>query len=191
MALPQLEERLYTVDEFEEIADSTAYAGFHLELVNGVIVEKAMPTEEHGNITGNFYDAFRGFVYPRKLGRVVIEVRYKTPGDTRNARIPDVAFSSAKRPIITKGSVPELPDLAVEVKSPDDSLKDLREKARYFIANGTKMFIITLPAKRLLEVYTPNDEYVLDVNDTLDGGEALPGFTMPVADVFKDPLEEP
>jgi len=189
MALPQLEERLNTVDEFEEIVDN-GFSEYSVELVNGVIIEKPASTEETSVVAGNVLMALADFAHPRKLGRVSISVRYTSPGDLHNARIPDIAFSSAKRPIITKGSVPELPDLAVEVKSPDDSLKDLREKARYFVANGTKMFIITLPAKRLVEVYTPNDEYVLDVNDTLEGGEALPGFSMPVADVFRDPLED-
>jgi Uma2 family endonuclease len=184
-----IEHRLYTVKEFEQIADSPENVERRLELVNGEIVEKPMPTEEHGVITGNIYGPLWNFVNPRKLGRVVIEVRYRKPDDQHNARIPDIAFSSAKRPLVKQGSVPEMPDLAVEVLSPDQSLKELREKARYFLANGTKLVWLVIPEKRLIEVYTPDKEEVLTEIDTLEGDNVLPGFSMAVRDVFADPME--
>lgn len=93
-----IEHRLYTVEEFEQIADLPENAERRLELVNGEIVEKPMPTEDHGLITTNLILALGNFAHPRKLGRVVGEVRYRKPEDEHNARIPDIAFSSAKRP---------------------------------------------------------------------------------------------
>ncbi|MEO8398040.1 MAG: Uma2 family endonuclease, partial [Chloroflexota bacterium] len=119
-----------------------------------------------------------------------IEVRYRQPGDERNAFIPDMSFSSAKRPIIKQGSVPQMPDLAIEILSPHQSLKTLREKAHYFLANGARLFWLVIPEKQLVEVYTPTDEFVLDVNDTLSGGDVLPEFTLPVRNIFRDPMEE-
>ena len=184
-----IEEHLYTVEEFERLADSSENAKRLLELVNGEIIEK-MPTEDHGICTVNISTPLAGFAHPRKLGRLAVEVRYRQPGDEYNARIPDISFSSAKRPIVKRGSVPELPDLAVEIQSPDQSLKLLREKARYFLANGTRLFWLVIPEKRLVEVYSPTDEYVLNVDDTLSGGDVLPEFTLAVRDIFRDPLEE-
>lgn len=183
-----VKQHLLTVEEFEQYADSPENAERLLELVNGEIVEKPMPTEEHGVITGNIYGPLWNFVNPRKLGRVVVEVRYRKPGDQHNARIPDIAFSSTKRPLVKQGSVPELPDLAVEVLSPDQSLKELREKARYFVANGVKLVWLVIPEKRLVEVYTPEDEWVLNEDDTLTGRDVLPEFSLPVRDVFADPM---
>ena len=90
-----VKQHLLTVEEFEQYADSPENAERLLELVNGEIVEKPMSTEEHGVITGNIYGPLWNFVNPRKLGRVVVEVRYRKPGDQHNARIPDIAFSSA------------------------------------------------------------------------------------------------
>ncbi len=182
-------EQLLTVAEFEQIADSPENVDRLLELVNGEIVEK-MPTEDHGIIAGNIYFVLAQFAHPRKLGRVAVEVRYRYLGDEHNARIPDVSFSSAKRPIVKEGSVPELPDLAVEVQSPRQSLKELREKAHYFVANGTRLFWLVIPAKQLVEVYTETDEQVLNADDVLSGGDVLPEFTLAVRDVFRDPLDE-
>jgi Uma2 family endonuclease len=92
--------------------------------------------------------------------------------------------------MVKRGSVPEMPDLAVEIQSPDQPLKMLREKARYFLAHGTRIFWLVLPDKQLVEVYTPTDEQVLNVEDTLSGGDVLPGFTLAVRDIFRDPMEE-
>jgi Uma2 family endonuclease len=91
---------------------------------------------------------------------------------------------------VKKGSVPEMPDLAVEVKSPDDSLKLLRDKAHYYLANGTRLVWLVIPEKRLVEVYTPDDEQILTEEDTLSGEDVLPGFTLPVRDIFADPVSK-
>lgn len=184
-----VEHHLYTVEEFEQFADSPENRERLLELIDGEVVEK-VPTEEHGMITGNIFGPLWNYVQRSKAGRVVTEARHRKPGDNRNARLPDVSYISGKRPLVKKGSVPQMPDLAVEVKSPDDSLKQLREKARYYLANGTRMVWLVNPEKRLIEVYTPDDEQVLDDTDTLSGGDVLPGFTLVVRDVFVDPAAE-
>jgi Uma2 family endonuclease len=183
-------ERLIDVETFEQIAAQPENQGRRLELIAGEIVEKAMPTEAHGLYCGNLYTALAAFAHPRKLGRVTIETRFRRPNDPHNSLIPDISFSSAKRPLIAEGSVPDLPDLVVEIQSPDDSLKALREKMRYYLQHGTRLGLIVLPSKRLIEVYTPQMELILTENDTLTGGEVLPGFEMPVAAVFHDPLAD-
>lgn len=184
-----IEQRLYTAAEFEQIADSAENANRLLELINGEIVEKPMPTEEHSLAAGNLFATLWNWNSRHKSGRVHMEVRYRKPEDEHNARIPDIAFSSARRPLVKQGSVPDMPDLAVEVLSPHQSLKELREKARYFLASGSKLVWLVIPEKRLIEVYAPDNEQVLNDDDTLSGGEVLPGFEMPVRDVFADPME--
>jgi Uma2 family endonuclease len=183
-----VERRLYTVEEFEQYADAPENAHRLLELIDGEIREK-MPTEQHGLIAVIIAAALALFAHPRKLGRVTSETRYRKPGEKRNARIPDVSFSSAKRPIVEKGSVPEYPDLAVEIQSPVDSLKEMREEARFYLANGSRLVWLVIPEKRLIEVYTADVEDVLTENDTLTGGDVLTGFALPVRDVFADPME--
>jgi Uma2 family endonuclease len=176
---------LYTVEEFDLLADSPENRDRLLELINGEIVEK-VPTEQHGICVGNIHGHLWNFVRVKRNGRVVMEVRYRVPEDRRNSLIPDVAYTSGNEPPVEKGSVPRMPDLAVEVKTPDDSLKDMRAKARYYLAHGTKLVWLVDPQKRFVEIYSPEKEDVLFEDDTLDGGEVLPEFQMLVRDIFED-----
>ena len=186
----QPQKRKYTVAEFEQLFNQAEHGDRLLELIHGEIVEK-MPTEEHGVVAGNVFAPLHNFVTPRRLGRVGFEVRHRPPADDYNSRLPDISFSSIRRPIVTKGSVPTMPDLAVEVQSPDDSIKEMREKATYYLANGAKLVWLVYPRKRIIEVYSANGEIdILHENDILSGEEVLPGFTLPVAHIFADPFTD-
>jgi Uma2 family endonuclease len=187
--IAQPQSRLYTVDEFEQYADSPENSERLLELIDGEIVEK-MPNEEHGMVSINLTTPLDIFIRKNKSGRLVVEVRYRAPGDTRNACIPDIAFRAGNKPLVKRGSVPELPDLAVEIKSPDDSLKAVREKVRYYLANGVRLVWLVLPAQKVIEVYTPSEEFILTEADTLSGGDVLPGFALSVREVFADPMAD-
>ena len=90
--------------------------------------------------------------------------------------------------MVKRGSVPHLPDIAIEIKSPDDTVKQLREKADYYLANGTQLVWLVYPHQRMVEVYSlDGDVEILFEDDLLTGGEVLPDFSMPVAEVFADP----
>lgn len=185
MAVEKL--RQYTVEEFEELADADENRDRLFELIDGEIVEK-VPTEEHGRVIGNIYGPLWNHVRQHQTGRVVMEVRHRVATDRRNARIPDVSYISGKRAAVKKGSVPQMPDLVVEVKSPDDSLKAMRAKVRYYLANGVKLVWLVIPEKHWIEVYSLEEELVLGETDVLSGGAVLPGFSLPVRDVFTNPL---
>ena len=180
-----LAQKHMTTAEFEEYISLPANSERLLELINGEIVEK-MPTEEHSLIVGNIYITLRVFVDKNGLGRVAFEVRRKMPGDEHNARLPDVEFTRKERllPIVKKGAVPQMPDLAVEVKSPDDSYQKLRDKAAYYLANGTQVVWLVYPEKHMVEIQTLDDFEYKVAGQTLDGCDLLPGFTMNVDDIF-------
>lgn len=177
--------KLYTVEEFEQFLADPANQERRFELIHGEIVEK-MPTEEHGLIAANILSFLWNYAKPRKLGRGGMEIRHGLPEDTYNDRLPDIAFNrDLERPVVEQGSVPKMPDLAVDVKSPSDSYRKLREKADYYLQNGSKLAWLVYPEKHLVEVYRPDaDSILLTAEDTLDGGEVLPGFTLPVQAIF-------
>ncbi len=177
--------KLMTRQEFEAFLERPENSDRLFELINGEIVEK-MPTELHGVVGGNIFGFVWTFNRLHQLGYVSIETRHGMPDDDHNDLLPDVSFiSDASRPLVEKGAVPRMPDLAVEVKSPTNKLISLREKAAYYIANGTRIVWLVIPEKRLVEVYRPDmDVEVLDENDVLDGGDVLPGFTLPIRDIF-------
>ena len=186
MALEQT--KTYTVEEFERFLALPENADRLFELIDGEIVEK-MPTEEHGLVGSNINAHLWNFNHQHKLGRVTIEPRHQTPDNRYNSRLPDVAFTSKERalPLVTKGAVQQLPDLAVEIQSPDDSLRKMRAKAAYYLANGSRLVWLVLPEKRLVEVYRADGEVdILTENDALDGGDVLPGFALPVQEIFAE-----
>jgi Uma2 family endonuclease len=179
-------EKRYTIDQFEAFIALPENVNRRFELLNGEIIER-MPTEEHGLIVSNILAFIWNFIRPRKLGRVTVEARHRVPNDDHKARIPDIAYTSAERalPLTTQGPVPQMPDLAVEVKSPDDSYLELRQKAAYYLDNGSKMVWLVFPEKRIIEVYRPDvDVEILTPGDSISGHELLPGFTLAVDDVF-------
>ncbi len=179
--------KLYTVDEFEQFIDLPENADRLFELIDGEIAEK-VPTEEHSIVAGNIYAALRAFVKPRNLGRVLFEVRHQLTGDTENSRLPDVEFTRAERvqPVVKRGAVPQLPDLAVEVKSPTDRAAVMRRKALYYLENGVQLVCLVYPDTQRIEVLGPDTLKTLIMGDTLDGGDVLPGFTLSVKDVFEE-----
>jgi Uma2 family endonuclease len=184
------QKKLVTADEFELIADRPENSDRLFELVNGEIIEKR-PTEQHGTVVGNLIFALKVYAKMHKPGRVGAEVRYRLPQDRANARMPDISYSSVRRPLVKTGGVPELPELAVEIKSPTDSIKRLREKADYYIANGVKLVWLVYPDQRMVEVYRPAaDVEILFGSDTLSGYDVLPSFTLTLAEVFADPFDE-
>lgn len=127
LEMPTVKEEI-TVAQFEQMLSLPESRDRLLELINGEIVEK-MPTEEHGVLSGNVVTFLNNFAKPRRLGRVGTEIRHQRSEDSLNSRLPDVSFTSAKRPMVTRGGVPHFPDLAIEIKSPDDTVRKFREKA--------------------------------------------------------------
>ncbi|MDX2161724.1 MAG: Uma2 family endonuclease [bacterium] len=180
---------LYTVAQFMHIIALPENQDRRLELIAGEIVE-TMPTEEHSEIQGLIYTLLRAFALKHKLGRVGIEVRHQLPDAAGHSLIPDVSFIAGIRPLMKEGAVPHMPDLAVEVLSPSDSLRQTREKAAYYLANGTRLVWIVNPAKRIVLVLTPQEDDVLLEHETLHGGDVLPGFTVAVQALFVDSLME-
>lgn len=189
LEMPTADKKL-TIEQFEQFEQLPENRDRLLELINGEIVEK-MPTEEHGLLSGNVITSLNNFVKPRRLGRVGTEVRHRQENDTRNSRLPDVSFTSVQRPLVRKGSVSHFPDLAIEIKLPDDSIRKLREKAEFYLQNGVALVWLIYPEQQMVEVYSlDGDVEILLTGDVVTGGEVLPGFAMPVAEIFDDPLAE-
>ena len=185
-----LPKRKYTVEEFEQLFTQAEHGDRLLELIHGEIVEK-MPTEEHGVVAGNVFAPLHNFITPQRLGRAGFEIRHRPSNDKYNSRLPDISFSSVRRPMVTKGSVPTMPDFAIEVQSPNDTVKAMREKATYYLANGAQLVWLIYPRKRFVEVYYANGEIdIFREGETLSPEEVLPGFSLPVTDIFADPFAD-
>lgn len=180
----------YTVAQFERDYLSPEHSNRLFELINGEVHEK-MPTQQHGLIASNINLELALYARHTKTGRPGIEVRHQIPEDKRNSRLPDVSFVCTKGPLVEHGSVVGMPDLAVEIKSPTDTITEMRETAAYYVANGSRLVWLVYPNYRLVEVYRPAaDVEILGEDDTLTGDDVLPGFTLSVRVLFADPLAE-
>jgi len=184
MALPEQTTPM-TITAFEAFLAAPEHAARRYELIDGEISEK-VPTEEHSLIAGNLYAALRAFVKAGDLGRVACEVRRRMPDDDYNARLPDVEFTSKARllPVVREGAVPQMPDFAVKIQSPGQSPILLRERAIYYLKHGSRVVWLVFPGKRLVEVHTEEAIRTVTADGTLDGGDWLPEFSLPVADIF-------
>ncbi|MEL6270460.1 MAG: Uma2 family endonuclease [Chloroflexota bacterium] len=178
-----IQEFVYTLPEFETLLRQPENNNRSIELIHGTVVEKMAPTQEHGYIAANVSGELRAHVKPRDLGRVSVETAHTSTDDTYNYRIPDVSFVSGDA-LTKQGAVPHMPDLAVEIKSPDDSYAELREKANYYLTNGAKLVWLIFPDKQRVEVHTPDEVTTLEADDTLDGGDVLPDFKIAVSVLF-------
>jgi Uma2 family endonuclease len=111
---------------------------------------------------------------------------YKVFGD-RYA--PDVAYISFARQakLAESGYNPNPPELAVEVVSPKDREENLTIKVANYLAAHTLLWLVR-PKEKKVQVYAPGQPVrVLGLDDTLDGGDVLPGLSIPVRDIFEQP----
>jgi Uma2 family endonuclease len=132
-------------------------------------------------------------VRQRKLGRVTGECYFilPLPEDGSRVRKPDVGFVSferwpASKAIPYRGNpLPAVPDLAVEVASPTDLFDELFTKAREYLRSGVRLVWIVCPLDKTILAMGPNGaaRYYTE-NETLDGGEVLPGFAITVGSIF-------
>lgn len=92
---------------------------------------------------------------------------------------------SDRLPQTTENYAEIVPDLIFEVKSKTDSVTKLREKIQQFLTYGTQVGILVDPRSRTMEVDRSNTEkVVLGDGDVLQVPEVLPGWELPVAEVW-------
>jgi Uma2 family endonuclease len=178
----------------KDVLDMQAHEGRLCELVDGVLVEKGRGFLE-SYLAGALIEILRGFVKPRHLGLVTAPdglVRL-APG---LVRIPDVAFVSwARLPgrRVPRAPIPALaPHLAVEILSESNTADEMARKRREYFAAGVRLLWQVAPLARTVEVYTaPEQVLLLREEDTLEGGEALPGFALPLREFFAELDQQP
>lgn len=185
---------------FEEF--TRHYGGKRYEYVDGQAVpmgpELATDEDEvivgptklvHGLVTGEIAGILRQFVREHQSGVVLgAETGFLMQEDPPDLRAADVAFVSQERLGEIEdvgGWLPFPPDLAVEVVSEWDKAADMRRKARSYMTHGTRLLWFVYPEDREIEVFRPGQTtQTLGPNDTLDGGDVLPGFSVPLREVF-------
>jgi Uma2 family endonuclease len=178
-------QQLMTADELLSMPDD----GFRYELVKGELRKMAPAGYRHGRIAVKLSTRLDQHVTQHKLGVVcAAETGFRLAANPDVVRAPGVAFIRQGR-VEEVGDVegywPGAPDLAVEVVSPSDTYADVQEKVFDWLEAGTRMVIVVMPRRRSVAVYRSlSDIVVLTENESLDGGDVVPGWTMPIMDLF-------
>jgi len=180
-----------TVDELLTLPDD----GYIYEVVEGVLVRMAGSGGKATGLGAEFVGELRAYVRPRRLGRVTgADGVYKFP-DAETGLIPDAGFYGVEHvpQIVDENKpIPFAPDLAVEVTSPDQSADAMAKKARRYLRAGTRLVWVVWPLSEHIDVWRrevlTGPVATLNIADTLDGEDVIPGFSYPVAELFRDPL---
>lgn len=173
-----------TFDEYEQ-----AY-----EIVDGQALEWPIMGTYPEEIASILQEILGPFVRQNKLGRCITEGRFKIR--EKKDRRPDLAFISYDR--WPKGrrapnrvAWPILPDLAIEVVSISDKAWDVLDKIREYFEGGVREVWLVFPKQELVHIYRAFDRIEVVTRDgVIDGGAVIPGFRLPLVDLFLEEAEE-
>ena len=162
---------------------------YQYELVRGELTEKMPPPGElHGDVTGRFSFELRAYSRANRFGAVRDNAGFRLESDPDTVRAPDVAWIAPGRRAEPVPGYPQLtPDLVVEIKSPNDTPRMVAERAQMWLDHGSREVWYGDPERTAVTRYRPGQPpQILGEYDVLDGGDLLPGFSVPVWQLFRD-----
>jgi Uma2 family endonuclease len=159
------------------------------ELVKGRIVPMTRPTPRHGQICGKVTWILGPFADERDLGHVVSNdsgvITERNPDTLRG---PDVAFYSYGR--LPKGPIPArylevVPELVVEVRSPNDRWSEIYSKAGEYLNAGVSIVLVLDDEDQTASIFSDKGVEELPAGADLRFPEILPGFSVAVRRFFE------
>ena len=178
--------KLFTAEDLLCLSDT----GKRLELVKGKVYEMAPAGGRHGYAAMNTGIILGGHVRVNGLGRVfAAETGFIIEHDPDTVRAPDAAFVSQSRlsaDEIPDGYIDLAPDLVIEVVSPNDRRREVREKVEEWLNAGVRLVWVLYPTTRSAIIYRSlNDVTHLAADDYLDGEDVVPGFRCRLGELFE------
>lgn len=169
--------------------------GVRGELVRGVFCEVMSAGYRHGMIVARLVARLVDYADERLCGTVVAsDTGILLERDPDTVREPDIAFTSADRlppSAAPTGYSDVIPDLVVEVASPSDRPGHVAERAEMWLGFGVRLIWVVQPGSGTVEARSADTQpagvlqaETLTLDDELDGGSVLPGFTYPLSRLF-------
>lgn len=179
---------LLTLAEFERLPDDEGRA----ELVRGHLVREPPAGMEHGRLGNHLAYLVTDFVRGRGLGEVFgAGTGFVLNEEPPTVRAPDMAFVARDRlppSGESEGFGHLAPDLAVEVVSPSNTVAGILDKVSDYLDAGTRLVWVVEPRRRIVTEYRSRSEIrLLRGEEILSGHDVLPGFSLPVSEIFARP----
>jgi len=158
------------------------------ELVRGEVRPVVPVNYGHLRIVGRLIARVGSFVEEHDLGDVGPEGGFVLERDPLTLLAPDISFVRKDRvpPPGERDGFPQLaPDLVIEVLSPSNSAVEMEERVALYLEAGVRAVWIFNPKRRTVTTHGPDGvARTLRADETLDGGDILPGFRMVVGEAF-------
>ncbi len=179
-----LEQRM-SLEDFLTLPEEKPYR----EYLYGRVVKKPLPKREHSLVQLRIGQKLGNWIDGGAPGEASTEQRciLSTPSE-RHAQLPDVAWFSRTPELDDHHNALTPPDLAVEVLSPDDPYRRVKDKIRIYLEAGTKVVWLVDPERRTVEVFRRSREPEAITDEGVLEDPVLPGFRLSLVDLFK-PLE--
>ena len=176
--------KTYTPEDLLSLPDAVNY-----ELVDGNLVERNSGSES-SVIAALIATVLNNFIRGKRIGLVFgADCGYQCfPDAPEEVRKPDVSVVASGRlpgDKPPKGHTKIAPNLAVEVISPNDLAYEIEDKVAEYLAAGVKLVWVVNPASRTVRVHSGPNSGILRSDDTITGGDVLPGFECRVAEFFE------
>jgi Uma2 family endonuclease len=177
--------RTMTADELLHLPDD----GMRHELILGELKTMTPVGSLHAMIVMRLGARLERAVVDGKLGVVLGgDPGFVLRHDPDTVLAPDIAFIRQQRVAVTGLSTkfyPGAPDLAVEVMSPNDSVREVDAKAQAWLDHGALEVWVVNPQRRMVAIHRSGSEIVtLSEGETLESPDLLPGFSCAVRELF-------
>lgn len=177
--------KLMSADDLWQLDDEPG----RFDLIRGELIRMPPPGYRHGIVGMRIARSIGNFVHERDLGEVpAAETGFLLARDPDVVLAPDVAFVRFDRlppDDEQDGYLALAPDLVVEIVSPSDRSRQVSDKVMEYLDAGVPLVWVVEPRRKIVTVYTADRRaQILTAGDELEGGDVLPGFGLPVAEIF-------
>ena len=164
--------------------------GHRYEIVNGELIDMGNSGAKHGYICSILMILLGGYVRLHKLG-AMFDSSTAFKMKSGNKRSPDISFVAKERlqglEDLPDGFLEGAPDLAVEILSPSNTVEEIHNKLVEYFENEARLVWVIHPKEQYVLVYrsAQSPDRLLKSTDSLDGEDVVPGFNLPIADLFQ------
>ncbi|MBL8233747.1 MAG: Uma2 family endonuclease [Bryobacterales bacterium] len=171
-----------SLDQFEEILRSHEDSSYEFE--DGELIPLSSPSYAHQLLESELLHWLKLHFRKHGLGDVLSNVDFRFSEESvRQPDISAVFVETRARLDVSRVPVPGAPDIAIEIVSPNDAASDINHKVRLYLRAGCREVWIVYMSDRQVQIWRHGGCRTFEEDSVLES-TALPGFALPVNDLF-------